>query len=294
MAIFAFLQNYQILSSIIVLFLLAYGHHILLVNAGPSEPPLIKGYIPFLGAALEAILSPPRFLASCKAKYGDIFTVYALGFRINFVADPIQGIPAVFKNPKQLSFKATLQQVYLKILGFSLERAKQEDLNREHFQMMKPYLLASSAVHTLTQRFQRCLLQDIRQEIMKNPEFKNGMVVDLFDWAGRRLFFSSASAMYGDGVLDGADTFVDDFRKFDKDFPLRIMLPTWLTQGFVHARSRIQRLFASKFERGLKDPSDFMKRRIEVRLLNGPTKLKYRFKLTMDIRWKRSEVTFLE
>jgi hypothetical protein len=261
MAILELLQTHQVLSTIILLILFAYGYHILYINSTKLEPPLIKGYIPFLGAAPQAFLSPYTFLSSCRSKHGDIFTLYALGFRITFVTDPIEGVPAVFRKSKQLSFKAGLRTFYMKVFGFTAERTDEEDMNKEHLQMIPPYLLATSAVDELTGRFVRFVLQDIR---LQSENFRTGRIVDLFEWAGKRLFYSSGPALYGKGIFDGADTIFDDYKKFDRDFPQRLVLPLWMTSGFAKARSRIEKVFASKFAEGLNDPSDFTKRRIEV------------------------------
>jgi 25/26-hydroxycholesterol 7alpha-hydroxylase len=261
MAFLEVIQAHQILSAIALVVLIAYGYHILLINAAPSEPPLIKGYVPFLGAAPQAILYPSKFLNANRSRYGDIFTVYALGLRITFVSDPIEGVPAVFKKSKQLSFKAGLQKFYTKVLGFTDERAEEDEMNKEHFQMIPTYLLASSAVDELTGRFVRFLLADIRR---RSTEFKTGKTIDLFEWSGERLFFSSAPALYGEGIFDGADSILNDFKKFDEDFAARLMLPLWMTRGFAVARGRIQGVLASKFAQGLTDPSEFVKRRIEV------------------------------
>jgi 25/26-hydroxycholesterol 7alpha-hydroxylase len=264
MAILEFLQTHQILSVITLLLLFAYAYHILIINSHPSEPPLIKGYIPFFGATPKAIISPAAFLNSCKSRYGDIFTLYALGFRVTFVTDPIDGIPSVFKKSKELSFKAGLERVYTKVLGFTPERVGQEEMNREHFQMIPTYLLASSAVDQLTGRFLQYLLRDLRMQIRKDSGFEKGKVVDLFDWAGARLFYASGPALYGDGIFDGGDTILEDFRKFDAGFPMRLILPLWMTSGIAIARNRIQRVLSANFAKGLNNPSAFTQKRIEV------------------------------
>src|SRR5271170_2249654 len=161
MALLELLQTHQILSTFSILLLLSYGYHILLVNPLPSEPPLIKGYVPFLGAAPQAMSGPLKFLTSCRARHGDIFTIYALGLRITFVTDPISGVPAVFKKAKQLSFKSGLNRLFVKVLGFSEERVNQEEMNKEHFAMIPTYLLSTTAVDELTGRFVVSLLKNI-------------------------------------------------------------------------------------------------------------------------------------
>jgi hypothetical protein len=264
MAFLELVQDHRILSAVAGLLLLIYAYHIFFIEASLSEPPLIKGYFPFVGAAPQALLSPATFLLSCKRRYGDIFTVYALGTRVHIVSDPIDGVPAVFKKSKQLSFKAGLKQVYIKALGFTGKRLEEEELDKEHFAMIPPYLLATSAVDELTVRFIKFLLRDIRGQIAADPKFEEGKAVDLYDWASARLFLASGPALYGDGIFDGAETILDDFRKFDDMFAMRIALPMWMTKAFATARTRIQNVLGPKFAQGLHDPSSFVKKRIEV------------------------------
>jgi hypothetical protein len=269
MAFLELVEDHRVLSAVIGLILLAYAYHIFFIEPGPSEPPLIKGYFPFIGAAPQALLSPASFLLSCKRRYGDIFTVYALGNRVHVVSDPIDGVPAVFRKSKQLSFKAGLKQVYIKALGFTGKRLEEEELDKEHFAMIPPYLLATSAVDELTVRFTKFLLLDIRRQIDADPQFKAGKTVDLFDWASARLFLASGPALYGDGIFDGAETILEDFRTFDDMFAMRMALPMWMTKSFATARTRIQNVLGPKFAQGLRDPSGFAKKRIEVTISGG-------------------------
>lgn len=44
-----------------------------------GEPPLVNGWIPFLGKALEFRKNAHGFLAAHKEKHGDVFTVLIAG-----------------------------------------------------------------------------------------------------------------------------------------------------------------------------------------------------------------------
>ena len=112
--------------------------------------------------------------------------------------------------------------------------------------------------------FRRVLLRDIRRQIDVDPKFKEGKTIELFDWASARLFLASGPALYGDGIFDGAETILEDFRTFDDMFAMRIALPMWMTKSFAIARTRIQNVLGPKFAEGLRDPSSFVKKRIEV------------------------------
>lgn len=45
-----------------------------------DEPPLIKGWIPFIGKALEFGKDAHKFLKEHKRKFGDVFTVQIAGW----------------------------------------------------------------------------------------------------------------------------------------------------------------------------------------------------------------------
>ena len=266
MSIQQLIQTHPYASGLAVLVLTAWAYHIFFITALPSEPPLIKGYFPFLGAGPQVLLNPRRFIAQSRGQYGDIYTIYAFGMRVSFVSDPIDGIPAVFRKSKQMNFRAALRKFYIKVLGFTPERADNYEMNKEHFDMIPPYLLNTNAVNGLTERFIRYLGADIAQRATTEG-FAEGKVVDLEEWIGARLFYNSAPALYGEGIFDGADSVLQDFKKFDKDFPKALMFPKWMTEDFARARNRLQKVLATKFAQGLNDPSDFVKKRTEVKLL---------------------------
>jgi 25/26-hydroxycholesterol 7alpha-hydroxylase len=265
MALLEFISSHQIWSIGIAFLLVAYAYHILLVTPEPSEPLLIKGYIPFLGVAPQAFLGLESYLKKCKAQYGDIFTLYAFGRRFTIVTDPVEGIPAIFRQPKQLSFKSMLRRVFIKGLGMTEERADHEALNKEHFGMITPYLLASQAVDELTGRFIRCLTKDIERD-MEADGLTEGRVLDLFAWSSAKLFFASASALWGDDVFEkeGNEDLVDIYRTMDNNYHFLIALPLWMTKNIAKARNYVQEKLGTAFESGLKNPSSFAKKRIEV------------------------------
>src|SRR5271169_4074266 len=73
-------------------------YHFFLLRNGPNEPPLVKGPLPFLGCAMSLQRDFRSFLLENRAKYGDIFSVYVAGQQIHIIADPVDGIPALFRN----------------------------------------------------------------------------------------------------------------------------------------------------------------------------------------------------
>jgi hypothetical protein len=285
-SILDFVEAHQILSILCLILLLAYSHHLFFITAKPNEPPLVKGFIPFLGVALEGLINLEALIHANKRRHGDIFTLYVLGMHITIVTDPIDGIPSIFRKPsKQLSMKSGIRTVFIKCLGFSPKRADEDDLNREHWQMLPTYLLSTNPLNELTGRFLDFLLRDLRRCADEDKTFKIGKVVDFSDWIGRTLFIASSLAVYGEGVLDGADeNMIRDFKTWENGFPLILMLPEWMTVSIGRARDRLRKFFGRNFAKGLKNTSTFVDKRIEVFILSvrsnqGQIQLKYGYSL---------------
>ena len=53
-------------------------------NRREYEPPLIQGWIPYLGKALDFRLDSQAFLKNNQEKYGDVFTVYIAGWYLKW------------------------------------------------------------------------------------------------------------------------------------------------------------------------------------------------------------------
>ncbi|XP_063079822.1 24-hydroxycholesterol 7-alpha-hydroxylase [Engraulis encrasicolus] len=70
---------------ILSLIVIVISAHLLFSENHPNAPPCIKGWIPWLGAALEFGKAPLDFIAEARAKHGPVFTIRAAGKRLTFV-----------------------------------------------------------------------------------------------------------------------------------------------------------------------------------------------------------------
>ncbi|CAH2245790.1 24-hydroxycholesterol 7-alpha-hydroxylase [Pelobates cultripes] len=71
-------------------------------------PPCIRGWIPWLGAALEMGKAPLEFIERAREKHGPVFTVLAAGNRLTFVNGE-EGVTAFFTS-KKLDFQQAVQK----------------------------------------------------------------------------------------------------------------------------------------------------------------------------------------
>src|SRR5271156_5757735 len=114
---------YFLYQSLIIILALAYGYHFFFVTATSNEPPLIRGNIPFLGIALDFLRDPEALLMKYQRRYGDLYTIYIAGRKMHVLTDPINGIPAVFRNFKTYSFKLLATRVDVVLFGVDAKQA---------------------------------------------------------------------------------------------------------------------------------------------------------------------------
>lgn len=181
----------------------------------PGEPPLIKGWLPYLGMSLKFQKDPLTFMKSLQRKYGDIFTVLLGGKYITFVLNPFQ-YQFIIKNPKQLSFGKFSRRLSAK--AFSVKKLlTDDDLNED---IHKGYLL-------LQGKSLDSLLESMIQEL---KEILEPLLLKTTDWNTARIFpFCSSlvfeitfTTLYGKILADNRKQIIselrDDFLKYDSMF----------------------------------------------------------------------------
>ncbi|XP_072552049.1 24-hydroxycholesterol 7-alpha-hydroxylase [Salminus brasiliensis] len=81
---------------------------LLFVQNDPNAPPCIRGWIPWLGAALEFGKAPLHFIAQARTKYGPVFTVLVAGKRLTFVT--LHEDFRTFFTSKDVNFEQAVQE----------------------------------------------------------------------------------------------------------------------------------------------------------------------------------------
>uniref|UniRef100_A0A8D0DTU4 Uncharacterized protein n=1 Tax=Salvator merianae TaxID=96440 RepID=A0A8D0DTU4_SALMN len=84
----------------------------------PKEPPLDKGFIPWLGHGINFKKKPSIFLEEMQKKHGDIFTVLIAGIYINIVGDPHTFEQILKESKEKLDFNGFALQVVFNVFGF--------------------------------------------------------------------------------------------------------------------------------------------------------------------------------
>jgi len=129
-----------------------------LATKNVKKPPVIKGWIPWLGCAIDFGKAPLYFIKKSSEKHGVTFTFYAAGQRMTFLTDP--GDFHAFFNSPQADFQRTAQEAVKNTAGinkidFFANHRKIHDLVKGR--------LSSSNLHKLTPKVGKQLEDYIRQ-----------------------------------------------------------------------------------------------------------------------------------
>ncbi|XP_038018229.1 cytochrome P450 7B1 isoform X2 [Motacilla alba alba] len=183
-----------------------------------GEPPLINGWIPYLGKALIFRKDAYKFLLDQQKKFGDIFTVHIAGRYITFIMDPFQYV-YVIRNSKQLEFHEFANKMASKTFDYPA-------LSKGKFPELKENL------HRIYQYLQGKPLDIISDHMMKNLqdifEWKCSQATDwetekMYKFCCSVMFEASFVTLYGRvPAADGHKVISeirDKFIKFDASFP---------------------------------------------------------------------------
>ncbi|XP_064909733.1 cytochrome P450 7B1 [Columba livia] len=183
-----------------------------------GEPPLINGWIPYLGKALIFRKDAFNFLLDQQKKLGDIFTVHIAGRYITFIMDPFLYV-YVIRNSKQLEFHEFADKMASKTFDYpALSNGKFPDLKEN--------------LHRIYQYLQGKPLDIISDHMMKNLqdifEWKCSQATDwetekMYKFCCSVMFEASFVTLYGRvPAADGHKVISeirDKFIKFDASFP---------------------------------------------------------------------------
>lgn len=184
-----------------------------------GEPPLIKGWIPFLGKALEFRKNSQEFLTRLQKEHGDDFTVLIAGRYITFIMNPLQ-YPSVIKHGKQLDFHTFSDSAASRTFDYPPIRSG-------HFpglsdQIQRSYtLLQGPALDPLTFSMMGNLQKVLRQLFLSGDEADDHwQQAELYKFCKSAMFQSTFKTLYGHSPHLDLDQLREDFEKFDDMFPL--------------------------------------------------------------------------
>lgn len=203
----------------------------------PREPPLIKGWIPYLGMALKFWKDPLVFLETLQRQYGDTFTVLLGGKYITFVLNPFQ-YQYVMKNPKQLSFEKFSRRLSAK--AFSVKKLlTDDDLSND---IHRGYLLLQGkSLDGLLETMIQEVKEIFESRLLKLTDWNTARV---FDFCSSLVFEITFTTIYGKILAANKKQIInelrDDFLKFDDHFPYLVSdIPIQLLRNVESMQKKI-------------------------------------------------------
>ncbi|XP_004078826.1 25-hydroxycholesterol 7-alpha-hydroxylase [Oryzias latipes] len=222
-----------------------------------DEPPLINGWIPFIGKALQFGKDAHKFLEEYKRKYGDVFTVHIAGKYMTFIMDPLL-YPSVIRQGRQLDFHEFTGKVAPLTFGYKPVHSDLWDKIMRSFQ-----LLQGDNLQPLTESMMGNLLLVFRQDHLDHGLWGTR---SMCDFCSSVMFEATFLTMFGRPATgqrhSGMEALREDFNKFDNMFPLLIaQVPIWLLGKTSAIRKKLIHQFLPKHLSRFSNTSQFIKMR---------------------------------
>uniref|UniRef100_A0A665V469 25-hydroxycholesterol 7-alpha-hydroxylase n=1 Tax=Echeneis naucrates TaxID=173247 RepID=A0A665V469_ECHNA len=229
-----------------------------------GEPPLITGWIPFIGKALEFSRDAHKFVEEQKEKFGDVFTVLIAGKYMTFIMDPLV-YPSIIKHGQQLDFSEFTNTAAAFAFGYPpMVNRKFPGLKEEITRSFK--LLQGDNLTALTESMMGNLILVLRQDHLREDGWKSG---SMYQFCNAVMFEASFLTFYGKPPTAnrhaGMELLREDFVKFDNVFPFLIaQVPIWLLGRTRTIREKLISYFLPHRISCWSNTSQFVRRRMEV------------------------------
>ena len=112
-----YLEPLQVGFYLVVLLLIALLSNQFFSAKNVQYPPLIKGWVPWLGCAIDFGKAPLNFIRESWQNHGAVFTLYAAGQRMTFLTD-VNDFPLFFNSP-QADFQRAVEEAVRNTSGMS-------------------------------------------------------------------------------------------------------------------------------------------------------------------------------
>ncbi|XP_078804055.1 prostacyclin synthase isoform X2 [Oryzias latipes] len=171
-----------------------------------KEPPLDKGFLPWLGHALEFGKNAAKFLTRMKEKHGDIFTVRVAGNYVTVLLDP-HAFDGVLHDTVSLDVS--------RIRGLSIQKI---------FGLQMPNNMHTSERKWMEEQFKGVNLIELNSSMninLRNFLLNDGKICSASEWKQEGLFSLCYSLLFRAGYLtlfegsNNAAAVYKEFRNFD-------------------------------------------------------------------------------
>ncbi|KAK7944493.1 hypothetical protein WMY93_000221 [Mugilogobius chulae] len=194
----------------------------------PGEPPLDKGWIPWLGHVLEFRKDTAKFLQRMRKKHGDVFTIQLGGHYITFLQDPLSFGAFVKESREKLNFNAFATQLLKRVFGYHFINADHSVLDVSSQKHLKGYGLQIMN-ESMMRNLQNLMLHNLGSAANQKTWTEDG----LFNYCYNIVFRAGYLALYGNATSETegdkekainkdraeSDVLFQEFRKYDQLFP---------------------------------------------------------------------------
>ncbi|XP_023701260.2 cytochrome P450 7B1 [Paramormyrops kingsleyae] len=230
-----------------------------------GEPPLIKGWIPYVGKALQFGRDAHRFLTAHRDRHGDVFTVLIAGKYMTFVMDPVL-YPSIIKHGKHLTFHEFSDTVPPVIFDFPRVRTPRFPELSNHIQKSYNFLKGEN-LSLLSETMVRNLLLVLRQDYLGlASEWRTD---ELHRFCCRVMFEVTFMTLYGkppEGMRHGGiRTLREQFESFDAALPMLVAgIPISFLGSTKSARRELKAFLMPHNLASWVGPSRFIQHRAEL------------------------------
>ncbi|XP_051943118.1 cytochrome P450 7B1 [Hippocampus zosterae] len=230
-----------------------------------GEPPLINGWIPFLGKAFEFRKDAHKFLEEQQKNFGDIFTVHMAGRYMTFVMDPLM-YPAIIKERRRLDFQEFSRRAAPAAFGYTpVTEGTFPGLPEQIARAFR--LLHGEHLSLLTQSMMGNLMMIFRQDHLRPGGAWRTR--ELYDFCMEVTLEATFLTLYGrpaEGLRHAdAAQLKASFIRFDDAFPLLIaQVPVWLLVGVGGIRRKLMSYLTTPRMSGWAGVSQFIRRRAQL------------------------------
>ncbi|KAJ0058721.1 hypothetical protein NL108_000387 [Boleophthalmus pectinirostris] len=194
----------------------------------PGEPPLDKGWMPWLGHVLEFRRDTAKFIQRMRQKHGDVFTIQLCGFYVTFLQDPLSFGAFVKESREKLNFNAFAKQLVFRVFGYKAsdnDRTINDINSQKHLKGHGLQMMTESMMSNL----QNLMLHNLGSAANQKTWTEDG----LFNYCYNILFRAGYLSLYGNATSETegdnekakakdrieSEALFNEFRKYDQLFP---------------------------------------------------------------------------
>ncbi|XP_073481354.1 24-hydroxycholesterol 7-alpha-hydroxylase-like isoform X1 [Aquarana catesbeiana] len=204
-------------------------------QSGLPPPPCIRGWIPWLGAALQMRREPLEFIHRSWQKHGPVFTVVCVGNRMTFVSGD-EGMSVFFKS-KQVNFSQALQKPLQHTASIG-----EESFNKSHNDIMK-----MSAFRLSGNRLNAHITQLCSEFSSHLDQLSSQGTMELYNLVRQVMYPAVVDNLFGKGVCpttrDTINEFLEHFQTFEEGFVYGSQFPEWVFRDWSVSKQWLLKMF---------------------------------------------------